>query len=327
MSTLIELLLELMPAWHGCPGRSKKGRPTSHTVKLVALVGLMLLCVIAGAAASSASNKFVAFAGLAVVGVLCSRAFHALDEADTRDQLTRIEIPLKGRRGQQVGDMAVGFLAVITQYFLAGVLLAVAVWPSSYNLQPTTGGRVLALFFAAIIFAFGFWGRRRMKQGSRFDARLVVTPEYLIVSHGGLLEGPVTIPRGLVRVAATDDGSPPSNGQHRFAAPRRDGSSTWLWPGGPASLPMLDPMVRAPNLLLLFTQPVEFPARHRSQLPVRRLPQAEEAGLLLRVNEPAAAERAFGSWGVVRPLLPEDLALVDAHRKRPLRTTHSPTSP
>jgi hypothetical protein len=50
--------------------------------------------------------------------------------------------------------------------------------------------------------------------------------------------------------------------------------------------------LHAPNVALMFDRPLD----------------GRGTGLLLRVKEPTAVQRAFADWGVVRPLTGDDLA-------------------
>jgi hypothetical protein len=58
----------------------------------------------------------------------------------------------------------------------------------------------------------------------------------------------------------------------------------------------LDVLPRRPNVQLLFNQLIDFPARPRWLPPARPQPGRAELGLLVRVKDSAAAQRAFAGW-------------------------------
>jgi hypothetical protein len=210
-----------------------------------------------------------------------------------------VELHLEGRAVRRFGDALLGLSAAIAQYVFAGVFLAIALKPSIYDTNPALGPRLLGVAFAIGVYAFGHWGRRRLKRAARLDEGLTVMPDRLIIRHDALLAAPVTIERARVDLVAIDDGSPPSDARHRFRIRRDDGSGwTWVWTPNRRRLPMLDPLTRPPNVLLRFEEAVDFPTRRRRLDPLHRLPGSEELGLLLRVEDPRAAASAFAGWGV-----------------------------
>jgi hypothetical protein len=214
---------------------------------------------------------------------------------------------------QRIGDALLGLSAAVAQYAFAGLFLAIAVKPSIYDTNPAIGARLTGVAFAIGIYAFGRWGRRRIKRAARLDEGLTVMPDRLIVRHSAMLTAPLTIQRECVDLVAIDDGSRPADSGHRFRVPTEDGTSwTWLWTPSRRSLPLLDPLTRAPNVLLRFNEPVDFPARRRKLDPPHSWPGSKELGLLLRVKDPRAAARAFATWDVIRPLVSEDLPWVPA---------------
>ena len=133
------------------------------------------------------------------------------------------------------------------------------------------------LAFAVAIHAFGRWGRRRIKRAASHDDGLTVLSDRVVVCHEGLLTEPVTIPRARVELVAIDDGSARADFRRR------------------RSLPVLDTSSRPPNLMLRFSEPVDFPARHRRLDAAHPLPGSKELGLLVRVTDPRAAARAFAA--------------------------------
>jgi hypothetical protein len=208
-----------------------------------------------------------------------------------------IDLPLKGRRARLVSDALLGVSAAVAQYVFVGLFLAIAFKPAIYDTNPALEARLIGVAFAIGIYAFGRWGRRRIKRAARRDEGLTVFPDRLIVRHEALLTAPVTIHRDRVELVAIDDGSPPADSRHRFRIRTADGSGwAWIWTPERRSLPMLDPLARAPNLLLRFREPVDFPARRRRLDPAHRLPGSKELGLLVRVKNPQAAAQAFAAW-------------------------------
>jgi hypothetical protein len=177
-----------------------------------------------------------------------------------------------------VGDALLGLSAAVTQYVFAGFFVAIAFKPSLYVSNPAPGARAIGLAFALATYALGRWGRRRIRRAAREDYGLTVMPDRLVVSHEDLLSEPVTIPRERVELVAIDDGT--AGGELR----RR------------RSLPVLDTSSRRPNLMLSFTEPVDFPARHKRLEAAHPLPGLMELGLLVRVTDPSAAARAFDGW-------------------------------
>jgi hypothetical protein len=167
-----------------------------------------------------------------------------------------IQLRLKGSTARRIGDALLGLSAAVAQYVFAGLFLAIALKPSIYDTSPALGGRLAGLAFAAAIYAFGRWGRRRIRRAARLDEGLTVMPDRLVIRHEALLTAPVTIPRACVDMVAIDDGSPPADSRHRFRIRTEDGSRwTWLWTPHRRSLPTLDPLTRPPNVLLRFTIP------------------------------------------------------------------------
>ena len=200
-----------------------------------------------------------------------------------------VELPLKGQGLRRVADALLGLAAALTQYLLAGFFVTLALRPSIYEAHPAAGGRLLAGALAVATFAFGRWGRQRIKRAATLNECLVVMPHGVIVRHGSLLTAPLMIARENVRLVLIDDGNRSADN----IRPR-------------ASWPMLDPLPRSPNLLLLFHEPVNVPAPRRRLDSPRRAPGSHELGLLVRVKEPAKAQRAFDGWGVVNAPTSED---------------------
>ncbi len=181
---------------------------------------------------------------------------------------------------RRVGDAALGLSAALAQYAFIGLFLAIAFKPSIYDTNPGLGARALGLAFAIGVYAFGRWGRRRIKRAAWLDEGLTVLPDCLIVRHNALLTAPVTIPRASVELVRVGDGRG--------------------WTRERRVLPMLDPFSQPPNVLLRFNETIDFPARRRRLDPGHPLPDSKELGLLLRVKDPRAAARAFAGWEALR---------------------------
>jgi hypothetical protein len=196
-------------------------------------------------------------------------------------------VELDRHLGDRIGDWVLGSAALLTKYALGGFFLGLALHPAALRAHPDLSGRLLAGAIAIGVYAFGRWGRRRLRAAADADAGLFVQPDAVVVRHPALAE-PAVISRDAIRAVAVDPVAAPSS-RHSLPVLTASGDErlTWLWlrySGG--SVPMLGPPLRAPNLAILF----------------------DGAGLLLRVRDVTAAERAFSGWGVVRPLTGDDLA-------------------
>ncbi len=137
---------------------------------------------------------------------------------------------------------------------------------------------------------------------------------------------PLTVPAGLVAVATVDRGRAKAGDDegrfailHRMSAtavvPFEEGVEGWLWTTRSGSaLPMLG--AGTPNLALVFVKPLEpevvsacFRPEFVSALAERSpLGAPTVFGLLARVENPSAAEDAFGQLGADRPLTDREVA-------------------
>jgi hypothetical protein len=196
-------------------------------------------------------------------------------------------VELDRHLGDRIGDWVLGCAALLTKYALGGFFLGLALHPAAIGAHPDLFGRLLAAAIAIGVYAFGRWGRRQLRTATDADAGVFVQPDAVVVRHSAL-DGPAVIPRERIRAVAVDPVASPSS-RHSLPVLTESGDArlTWLWlrySGG--SVPLLGPPARAPNFAILF----------------------DGTGLLLRVRDVAAAERAFSGWGVVRPLTGDDLA-------------------
>ena len=162
-------------------------------------------------------------------------------------------------------------------------------------------------------------GLRKLAVGGERYLRL--RGSELTFMHSGVLERPFTINGGLVRAAAVDRGT--TTGEHgRFPVlhrmingmviPARQGIEGWLWTTKQGSaLPLLsDYPDDLPNLALLFVKPLDeeqvrgwFKPDWVQALAERSaLGKPSVLGLLLCVERPLEAEKAFEAFGVLRDL-------------------------
>jgi hypothetical protein len=137
----------------------------------------------------------------------------------------------------------------------------------------------------------------------------------------GVLLDPLTIPGGLIKIAAVDRGR--SDADHgRFVVlrrlpsnavvPREQGIDGWLWTSRQGSgIPTLSEGAEdVPNLALMFTKPLaeDVVTRHFSPDYVKALAERSPLGkpsilgLLCVVAQPWTAEEAFRQFGVMVPL-------------------------
>ena len=223
------------------------------------------------------------------------------------DALPATSLALLGsppRRRDRLALAFAGLLAIAT----AGVCLAVAVGSESADDRTLFGAPALALLT---------WvGWRVWISRVRPTGRLTIDDDGLVASDPRILREPLRIPRASLRAAAVerDDRAARRFRVHAASGPfwggGRDG---YLWQRGRGSaLPALVREERdEPNVALILQPPVRVPSlRGRGS----HGPLAGErlAGLLLRVEDPAAAEAALAGLGVLRPLtVPDALALAD----------------
>lgn len=231
-----------------------------------------------------------------------------VDTRDDRPGAADAVITLDEGASQRVGDALVGSAAAVTRYALGGFFagLAFGVGPVA---APTLTGRVLAAALAVGLFAFGRWGRKRVCRAVNFDTKLVVHHESIVIRHP-MLAAPLRVPRDNVRLVAGDPDASASS-RHSLPVFSTTGESrlTWLWQRHSGGLiPMLGPPGRAPNLVLLFNRPVDFPTRARSAGRHAPRPSLAEAGVLLRVNDPTALAQAFADCEDFRAPVGDDLA-------------------
>jgi hypothetical protein len=139
----------------------------------------------------------------------------------------------------------------------------------------------------------------------------------VVIDHGRVMQAPLELPLGAVKVATVDPGPARATGAFgRFAVlrrlsatsviPRSEGIEGWLWTStGGTGLTNLGEDDEAPNVALVFTKPldeaklrVSFDAEFVTALAARSpLGSPTVLGLLFRVADTLAAEQGFRRWG------------------------------
>ncbi len=236
------------------------------------------------------------------------------------------------RAGQLLRGLALLLVA------LAALIIGVAL-----PLQPELAAYARALtplLCLGLAGTVAWLGWARVKAALATGAHLRLTEGDLVLEHPGLFRVPLRIPRALVRAAAVD---PTRARAHRVGDRRRFVVSEDAEAGRVVTACLFSsrhgspvPVVGQiptdiPNVALLFREPVRFDAARRgvSALFSGR-PEVAPAlgvsprGVLVRVEDPAAAEAALEAWGVLRPLTVGDIASLDPgpdeqRRRRRLR--------
>jgi hypothetical protein len=223
------------------------------------------------------------------------------------DALSATSLGLPGsppRRRDTAALALVSLLAVAT----AVICLAVAVESEAPDDREMFGAIGLGLL------AWLGWRvsltRRRMHGTLRIDA------DGVLAHDPAMLREPLHIPRASLRAAVVerDDDAPRRFRVHADSGPFTSGARDgWLWERGHGSaVPALMRGERdEPNVALILEPPVIAP-RLRGRRSHGPLAGERLAGLLLRVDDPAAAEAALDRLGVLRPLTaPDAYALAD----------------
>jgi len=159
-------------------------------------------------------------------------------------------------------------------------------------------------------------GRRKPREGSRQE-RLHLAGSGLSIEHGRVMQAPLQVPLGAVKVALVDAGPAKADGQFgRFPILRRLGPTTvipqtqgiegWLWTStGGTGLTNLGAADEAPNVALVFARPLDEPSLRAAFEPefvtalAARSPHGSPTvvGVLFRVTDTRAAEQGFRRWG------------------------------
>jgi hypothetical protein len=161
-------------------------------------------------------------------------------------------------------------------------------------------------------------GRRRLGPSAKGSAFIRLLGSEVTFVCPGVLVAPLTLPPGLLAVAAVDRGRSGGVEHGRFAVlhrlgsgqviPRAVGIEGWLWTSRHGSaLPVLTGDDQPPNLALLFGKRLGEGVVNRCFSPefvralAERSPLGDPAilGLLATVASPSAAEDAFRLFGVL----------------------------
>lgn len=149
------------------------------------------------------------------------------------------------------------------------------------------------------------------------DDRLRLSSGSVLIEHGRVMQAPLELPLGAVKVAAIDPGTAKVAGEvGRFAVlkrlgatsviPRSEGIEGWLWTStGGTGLTNLGEDDEAPNVALVLTKPLDeaklreaFDPEFVIALAARSpLGSPTVLGLLFRVDDTLAAEQGFRRWG------------------------------
>lgn len=169
--------------------------------------------------------------------------------------------------------------------------------------------------------------RKRLGGGRREADRLIrLAGSEIVFEHPGTLQEPLTVPAGLVAVAAVDPGATKGVGpEGRFAilerlsptavVPQSEAARGWLWTTDSGSaLPLLGD--GPPNLALVFVAPLEDGVVERAFQPDFLVEWAQRSplgaptvsGLLARVTDVTAAENAFAELGISGTLTDREVA-------------------
>jgi hypothetical protein len=161
----------------------------------------------------------------------------------------------------------------------------------------------------------GSRGLRRL--GSSDGDRLTLSAGGVSIEHGRVMQAPLELPLGSVKVAIVDPGPAKASGQvGRFpilrrvgpttVIPRTEGIEGWLWTSaGGTALTNLGEDDEAPNVALVFAKPLDdarlhaaFDTEFVTALAARSpLGSPTVHGVLFRVADTLAAEQGFRRWG------------------------------
>jgi hypothetical protein len=150
----------------------------------------------------------------------------------------------------------------------------------------------------------------------------------LSIEHGRVMQAPLELPLGGVKVAIVDPGPAKVSGQAgRFAIlrrlgpttviPRTEGIEGWLWTStGGTALTNLGEQDEAPNVALVFAKPLDDERLHAAFDPefvtalAARSPLGSPTvhGVLFRVADTVAAEQGFRRWGFQAVLTDKEVA-------------------
>jgi hypothetical protein len=189
--------------------------------------------------------------------------------------------------------------------------------PTSTTAAPQSPELVLALEESRA------WRKPRRLESDR----LTLSADGVSIEHGRVLQAPLELPLGAVKIAIVDPGPAKASGQFgRFAIlrrlgpttviPRAEGIEGWLWTStGGAALTNLGEDDEAPNVALVFAKPLDdarlhaaFDAEFVTALAARSpLGNPAVHGVLFRVADTLAAEQGFRRWGFQAVLTDKDV--------------------
>jgi hypothetical protein len=167
------------------------------------------------------------------------------------------------------------------------------------------------------------WRKPRRSDGDR----LRLSAGGLSIEHGRVMQAPLELPLGALKVAIVDSGPEKASGEAgRFAILRRIGPTTviprtegiegWLWTStGGTALTNLGEDDEAPNVALVFAKPLDETRLHTAFDPefvtalAARSPLGSPTvhGVLFRVADTLAAENGFRRWGFQSVLTDKDV--------------------
>jgi hypothetical protein len=190
--------------------------------------------------------------------------------------------------------------------------------PSSPSTSPTPPAAPPAPEVTIALEESRGWRKPRSSEADRLSLGV----RALTIEHGRVMQAPLELPLGLIKIATIDPGPAKASGQlgrfpvlHRMSAtsviPRQEGIEGWLWTStGGTGLTNLGDDDEAPNVALVFTKPLSDLSIREAFDPefvtalAARSPLGVPAvhGLLFRVADSLQAERAFARFGFERPL-------------------------
>jgi hypothetical protein len=168
------------------------------------------------------------------------------------------------------------------------------------------------------------WGTPRRSENDR----LVLSADGVSIEHGRVMQAPLELPLGAVKVAIVDSGPAKASGPvGRFAIlrrlgpttviPRTEGIEGWLWTSaGGTALTNLGEDDEAPNVAFVFAKPLDDERLHAAFDPefvtalAARSPLGNPTvhGVLFRVADTLAAENGFRRWGFQSVLTDKEVA-------------------
>ena len=217
------------------------------------------------------------------------------------DALSATSLALRGSppRGRDIAALAFVALLAVATALICLTVAAESEAPDDRELFGAIGVGLLA-----------WLGWRVWLTGRRTGGTLTIDAGGLVAHDPAILRAPLRIPRASLRAAVVerDDRAAQRFRVHADSGPFTSGARDgWLWERAHGSaVPALVREERdEPNVTLLFEPPVAVP-RLRGRRPHGPFAGEQLAGLLLRVDDPTAAEEALDRLGVLRQLTAPD---------------------